>query len=484
MLRIFSLLLPAALAAGAATYEVGPDRPYSSIGQAPWAALQPGDVVLIHWRPEPYREKWVICRQGTADAPITVRGVPSGKGELPVIDGENALTPAPLNFWGETRGVLKIGGANVPADTLPAHIVVENLEIRGARRPHTFTDRFGAKQTYAANAAAIYVEKGVHLTIRNCVLRDSGNGLFIGSVAGTPTRAVLVEGNHIHGNGNVGSLYEHNSYTEALDIVFQYNRYGPLLEGALGNNLKDRSAGLVVRYNWIESGNRQLDLVDAGAELIRDNALYRQTFVYGNILIEPAGAGNRQILHYGGDSGNTGRYRKGTLHFYHNTVVSTRTDRTTLMRLSSNEEHAEARNNIVYATAGGASVSLLDVTGRLDWHPNWIQPGWRVSFSQFEGSVSNHGETVEADAPGFIDAKSQNFHLSEESTALGKSAPLAEAVLPAHQILRQYVRHVASSPRTEESRADMGALGPPEPEPAPDPPSEDEKEAERLGPRP
>jgi CRISPR/Cas system-associated exonuclease Cas4 (RecB family) len=45
--------------------------------------------------------------------------------------------------------------------------------------------------------------------------------------------------------------------------VFQYNRFGPLCAGCNGNALKDRSIDTVVRYNWIESGNRQLDLVDA-----------------------------------------------------------------------------------------------------------------------------------------------------------------------------------------------------------------------------
>src|SRR6185503_15289607 len=133
-----------------------------------------------------------------------------------------------------------------------------------------------------------------------------------------------------------------------------------------GNNLKDRSAGLVVRYNWIEAGNRQLDLVDGeDSSSIRNDPRYRETHVYGNVLIEPDAAGNRQITHYGGDSGGTASYRKGVLYFYHNTVVSTRTDRTTLFRLSTNEEHCDARNNIVYVTAAGNTLALIDDTGAL-----------------------------------------------------------------------------------------------------------------------
>ena len=49
----------------ASTYEVGPSKPLTAIGQVPWESLQAGDTVLIYWRSTPYEEKWVICRQGT-----------------------------------------------------------------------------------------------------------------------------------------------------------------------------------------------------------------------------------------------------------------------------------------------------------------------------------------------------------------------------------------------------------------------------------
>jgi hypothetical protein len=71
---LFASLAPAA--AQATTYEVGPGKTYANISNVPWESLQPGDLVLIYWRATPYKEKWVICRQGTAAAPIIVRGVP------------------------------------------------------------------------------------------------------------------------------------------------------------------------------------------------------------------------------------------------------------------------------------------------------------------------------------------------------------------------------------------------------------------------
>ncbi len=84
--------------------------------------------------------------------------------------------------------------------------------------------------------------------------------------------------------------------------------------GCGGNNLKDCSAGLVVRWNWIEGGNRHLDMVDAGdTDVIVNDPRCHETFVYGNVPLEPGDEGNSQIIRYGGDNGNTSIYRKGTL---------------------------------------------------------------------------------------------------------------------------------------------------------------------------
>ena len=136
-LAIFVLFL-ACINLQAATYEVGPTKALTSIGQVPWESLQAGDTVLIYWRSNPYKEKWVICRQGTLAAPITARGVPGPACELPVIDGNGATTRSALNYWNENRAVIKIGGANVPADTVPKFITLENLDLRSARPPYTF----------------------------------------------------------------------------------------------------------------------------------------------------------------------------------------------------------------------------------------------------------------------------------------------------------------------------------------------------------
>ena len=276
LLTLAIALLIATPVANAATYEVGTGKAYATPSAVPWESLQPGDLVLIYWQATPYKDKWVICRQGTAAAPIVVRGVAGPGGERPVIDGNGAVTRLALDYWGEQRAVIKIGGASIPADTMPKLHRRSRDSTSGARvRPTPSPTTAGNAASYVNNAAAVWIEKGEHIIVRNNVLHDAGNGLFVSSAEPNISRDILVEGNYIYDNGNVSSIYEHNTYTEALGITYQFNRFGPLRSGAGGNNLKDRSAGLVVRYNWIEGGNRQLDLVETDSLTIQNDPSYR-----------------------------------------------------------------------------------------------------------------------------------------------------------------------------------------------------------------
>ncbi len=457
-LTVVVLVAAVAFSAGATVYDVGPSQPYTAIGDVPWESLVPGDQVLIHWRTEPYREKWVVCVRGTQEQPILIRGIPGPGGELPVVSGDGATTRVELDFWNESRGLLKIGGANVPADTLPAWIVVEDLAFRSARPAYGFTDSEGGSQSYTSNAASIYVEKAEHLVIRGCELADSGNGLFIGAFDGQ-TQDILIEGNWIHDNGIEGSYYEHNTYTAARGITYQLNRFGSLRAGCGGNNLKDRSAGLVVRWNWIEGGNRQLDLVDAeDTDVIVNDPRYHETFVYGNVLLEPGDEGNSQIIHYGGDSGNTSIYRKGTLYLYANTVVSRRSANTTLLRLSTGDEHADIRNNVVRATAGPSRLAILGSDGTALLTHDWLQAGWVVSHDSFQGTLTDDGTSLEGSDPGFEDEAGGDLRPATGSPLVDMGGDLRPEVLPRLVPALEYVADSDWRNRLFDGSMDIGAF--------------------------
>ncbi len=451
MYRIILFFLMVAAVAGAAVYNVGPAQPYSDIGNVPLESLNAGDSVRIHYRTTPYREKWVIGAKGTSSNPVVFIGVPNGSGNLPIIDGNNAVTRTALNYWNEDRGVIKIGGASTPS-TAPAHIIVEKLDIRCGRPPYTFSDDGGSSQTYRDNAASIHVEAGENITIRNCRIHDSGNGIFVTWLA----CEVLIEGCYIYDNGIEYSIYQHNTYTEAAGITYQYNRFGPLRANCGGNNLKDRSAGTVIRYNWIEGGNRQLDLVDSDHTDLYNRSDYDETFVYGNILYEADDDGNSQIIHFGGDSGDQNRYR-GTLYFYHNTVVSGRSGNTTLFRLSSNAQSCDCRNNILHVEQEGTRLAMSNAAGQLDLWTNAVKPGWVESHSGLDpgASVTVSEANIETENPGFTDIGNDDFYLLSSSACIGE-ATIDAAPAQSYTAVREYLEHQSSRERID--RSDIGAF--------------------------
>ena len=449
-----SLLLALAVAmhsarTDGAEYRVGPGEQLATPDRVPWQSLQPGDTVSIAWRPQPYHSKFVLARRGRPNAPITIQGIPGPAGERPVLDGKNAIAPPTLDDWAGERGIIKVGPLRDAPDAVPGHLVIENFEIRNARPGSFFASRQGLLQ-YSEAASAIYVERGDHVTVRNCVLHDCGNGFF----TAFETAEILLEGCHVYDNGIADSIYQHNAYTESAGIVFQGNRFGPLREGARGNNIKDRSAGLVIRYNWIEGGNRQLDLVDAEeGDAIRRDPRYDRAYVYGNVLIETAGSGNNQIVHFGGDNGPEQTFRHGPLYFFNNTVVSRRSDKTCLLRLSTNDVRARVFNNILLTTADGSLLSILDETGVVELSNNVLKPDWRHSHGDLRG-VIRIDSNLETRDPVVSDVDAHDFRPSAGSPAIDRGAPVPEG----HSLDKQFRMPQGAEPRPNTGPPDVGAF--------------------------
>jgi hypothetical protein len=436
----------------ATVIDVGPGYAAATPSDVPWESLTAGTLVRIWPDVQPYHDKWVIATAGTETDPVVVIGVCDPyTGAIPVIDGADAVTRTALDFWSETRGVVKIGGSSKPSE-VPSWVYVEDLEIRGARSTNAFVDDAGDPQTYDDNASAIFLEEGDHVTVRGCTLTDSGNGFF----ASHASSDVVLSSNHLYDNGNVGSAYEHNNYTESLGITFEYNWFGPPCAGCDGNNLKDRSAGTVIRYNWIEGGNRQLDLVESDYADIRNDPRYHQTFVYGNVLVEPDGDGNSQIAHYGGDGGTESTYRQGTLFFYHNTLVSERGGNTTLVRLSDPAESADVRNNVLYAAG---NLAILEADGAATLGTNWITQGWSDSFEGggFHGSVVDEGTNTVGSDPGFADLAGHDFTLTTGSAGIDAGGALAPEAA-AYPVDQQYVPDQQGEARPDDGAPDQGAF--------------------------
>lgn len=451
-------------------YEVGPDQEYAELDEVPWESLEGGDTVMIHWREEPYRSKIGIRTEATEDQPLRVCGVP-GEGGRPVLDGDGATTRPELEsffdpVYTEFLGLILIdGGADGDWMTShPSYVSVEGLTVRGVREGNPYTTASGESAEYTDLSSGIWVQRGDHITIRNCELTDNNMGLFaLSKDDGSPasiTRELLIEGNHIHGNGIPGSDRRHSTYTAVAGIIFQFNHYEEEVDGAIGSALKDRSAGTIIRYNWIESGARTLDLVDPedAPDTLSADARFHDTYVYGNVLLNRNGAA-RHMIHYGGDTGIEDIYRKGTLHFYNNTVYAVADNdeiwEMAMFELSTGDENVELRNNVFHID-GTSELDIMAEFGNAQLHPsNWLTNGWEPGQDGFSGDVEMvDGAPVTGADPGFADVAADDFSPGAGSDLIGGSAALGGGSAD-YPVIYQYVPHLGSKTREV---SDLGAL--------------------------
>src|SRR5262249_47908033 len=155
-------------------------------------------------------EMILLSTRGTAAAPIRVNGVPGPQGQLPVIDGQNAVMSSQLHYayaGTAARGLITISPpAGYTWGFKPGYIDISGLDIRDANPSNSYTDSSGVTHPYATDAASIFVERGEHITIHGCTITGSANGLFVasGDSEEVQSRDILVDGNSIYGNGLPG----------------------------------------------------------------------------------------------------------------------------------------------------------------------------------------------------------------------------------------------------------------------------------------
>lgn len=448
-------------------FEVGPGKKYERIIDVPWESLGPGDSVRIHPKPGGYHEKVLLSQAGSAERPLVVCGVPGANGELPVLDGADAVTRAASSIDYTYAPQQDRGLFIVSLDTKdrygfkPHHVVIANLEFKHAHPDYAFKGSAGDDRRYLDNAAGLYIERGEDIIVRGCIIDDNANGFFLasGDDDATLSRRVSVERNHVFGNGTTGAKFDrhHNIYAEAIGIVFQYNRVGPLRPGAGGSALKDRSAGTIVRYNWIEGGSRSLDLVEAEESWANQKNVpeHNDAWVYGNVILAgPEGASN--VIHFGGDNGFEDTYRNGTLYFYGNSVViradQTKRWRTSLFELSTNRQTVDARNNVVFVTsetegAEPTNFTLMNQFGTGVFEGNLMSASTDFSDgSEPKGKVTG-GDRIarlkKGQSPFKALGREVDLHLADASGAAAVELPKGALVLD-----HQYVPHQSGKARS------------------------------------
>lgn len=470
-------------------YPVGDGRQFTALQQVPWENLRAGDTVRLFYRAAPYAGKFLIAAQGTAEAPVRICGVRGPNGERPIVDGAGAVTRGALtSAYGNTaqtsdihqaRSVIVVKPlATQPYEAYPRYIQIDGLNIKRAHPNYSFTDASGTSKRYADFGACIWLDRGHNILIADNEISDCTMAVFSKSTDDGEfalTKNIRIAGNYMWGHGIVGDTHQHTTYTQSVGTVIEFNRYGPLRAGALGNGPKDRSVGTVVRYNRIEEGAHAIDLVEAEdfpGYALKDPA-YRTTIVYGNQIKKSGDTGS--IIHYGGDhfgstpGANWGEplFRKGTLYFFNNTIHVTGSG-AEMFQIDTTEEKAEIFNNVFVFDAGIAegrrSMRASREVGAA-WTPggivnlgrNWISRGWADSdvYHPVKGQLNGPGNLISGTTPPIDLATMRPLPGSAVVDSAQAPPPAVSAFVPSYQLGAGF----APAARTVNgSGMDIGAL--------------------------
>jgi hypothetical protein len=373
-----------------------------------------GDLIEVHYglyhvtsASDP--KNW-FKRGGTAENPVTIRGIPNPQGDLPVFDADaEPIDRAIFYVWDYTP-----------------NYVIENLEFRNARRSDVYPD----------NAAAAFI-LGDNITFRNCYSHDNDHGW----VATDTAENTLLEYCHTAYNGKLPGASgntTHNHYVFSYSITV---RGCYIHHSTEGQNFKSRASHVVFEGNLVEDdGNYSWQLASNNAA---------NSLMIGNAIVKGVEARNNRIIISVGE----GRVMGGTLTMINNTIVSTGVNNCYITSDALAATDLVLYNNVFY----GVSSDLFDWAGtgmRIGSH-NWFKPGMTVPAGIADSLFGND--------PGFVNVFVLDCHLKPAAAVrdVGTNAPqwlnrynVWETRLPQSQ----YVEHAYAAPRPNDGQLDIGAF--------------------------
>jgi hypothetical protein len=492
-----------ALNGSGTTYNVGPGQTYTTL-RAFFNAVTPGPGDVINLYPTvsggsvvPDSSCVLFSSRGLPGARITLRGQPdSGTGLYPVIDvtGGTATsafatraaavgsTFAPGALWLGRKSTHTFGYS-------PGYIDIKNIEFKGAYAGGSY-DRAGTAVNWDEGSAGIYVEAVEDMAVESCTIDGNGNGIFAAahSEYDRPVLDMVVRKNYVWGNSGTTptGTPSHNTYIEGVRTLYEGNHYGPVRSGGQGIGLKERSTGVVIRFNLIEGGNHQVEHAEAQNHSDLSGALDIRlaVYIYGNVTYcEPGNANSPYWL--GGDQGNLQVQPKCVYYLYHNTVVL-RNDQTgtpsafkeAAVKVSSPSNLLDARDNIfdlfpntpghTPSDFGLGDSSLSGADGgnyNAFFGKTWASNGYLMTIGNsntFTGHANGTGNVINGASadPGFTDQANGDYHLQGGSACVGVGTALPARVLAAYPPNKQY--HPGTAPSvvdrsTYGAGADLGA---------------------------
>src|SRR5688572_4915300 len=302
-------------AARAETYQVGPTRTWTQIGQA-MATAGPGDVVQVDGNATYSAVRWT--KSGTAAQPIRLVGVPAA-GMRPLIRGGTNTV-------------------EIEAD----HVVMEGFDISGG-------------------SSRCFYHHGDDVTLRDSVVHDCPAHGILGADQGSGSS--LIEYVEVHHCGSGTSLHQIYMATDEVahpGSVFRM-QYCYVHDATGGNSVKSRAERNEIYFNWIEGAQyHELELIGPDPNGVASGwsvDLKREdSDVVGNVLRKTS---TSFVARIGGDA--TG-WSKGRYRFVNNTILTT-TGSSAVFRLFDELESVEMHNNVIVTIGSGGPNILRAAAG-------------------------------------------------------------------------------------------------------------------------
>lgn len=345
--------------ASAATYQVGPGRPYASLNQVE-AILNPGDIVEVDGNVTYPSIRFT--RAGTAANPITIRGLRVG-GNRPVI----------------------AGGTNTVQFELSNYYLFEGFEVTGG------------------SSRCVFVHAG-HITIRDTLVRDcTAQGIL-----GADEDAGWLTLEYVEVRNSGATTQRHPIYVSSDPVAWPgatfRMRYCYVHDGTGGNAVKSRAERNEIYYNWIENGfYRELELIGIDSAFPPPPRAMHSDIV-GNVFIKGVGRSS-SVVRVGHDqtdaNGSRGRYRFVNNVFVADTLYST------MIQAFGRVETVEAHNNVFYrrgGPTGAADILRILNEGDAIWEAgsrrssgsnNWIMNGSTMIPPEWTGTIAGNDPAFE-----------------------------------------------------------------------------------------
>jgi hypothetical protein len=409
------LILVSAVALAAARYEVGPERKHCTL-QEVVTLLEPGDVVEVDGDAV-YPGGVEFTRAGTAEAPITIRGL-RRNGKRPVISGGEMA----VHFL------------------LSNHTIFEGFEIE-----------HGSARGIRYRAA--------YMTIRDLYMHDCPDQGILGSDYETgPLTLEYVEVARCGGAPGGHSIYISTDPVAYPGAVFRM-QHCYVHDCTWGNCVKTRAERNEIRYNWLES-----DVLRALVLIGRDDERGPRPMhseAIGNVLISRSDLPVVQVGHDGKEYGSRGRHR-----LVNNTLLVSE-HCPDAIQARSELESVEMHNNVFHRLGGGSMLLLNEETAQwtkgrriCSGQNNWVSEGAEYP-SEWTGSRMGTD-------PGFVDLANYDLRLAPRSPLVGAGAmdlqsplgyPFPDPFLPPASLPPRHTLEAVGTarPRPPRDPIDVGA---------------------------